>query len=357
MDETLYYAWERYNDLLFKCPHHDLNCQQKVHIFYTRLDIPTRRMLDSKGFIPLMTPTQSLISIQVMAERSHNWYAEATTRERINDSPNNIDTKKPKENIHSIQASFKNCEEAHLTMEYPLEKEDKAVEQSKTRETICAIGIPEEIKEDEGDMNNGCDITVEDVDKLRKLLTPSIHALPIVQPYMPLGLTVHITPPDDDYVASATNPILNKHLNEFGEEFADNTRVFEKIDSNPVNDLKELLKTCSLYKEMEFEVHLTRVRVVVRGMWDRRENEIVSFVVKWLVSHDAVFQRVFPITLNGVAKRWVYRLPLGTVDSWDILKKAFIQRYCPPSKTGKQLEEIRNFKQEGDETLYQAWER
>ncbi|GJS94251.1 phospholipase-like protein [Tanacetum coccineum] len=45
------------------------------------------------------------------------------------------------------------------------------------------------------------------------------------------------------------------------------------------------------------------------------------------------------------------------VDSWDLLKKTFIQRYSPPSKTAKQLEEIRNFKQEGDETLYQAWER
>ncbi|GJS94997.1 hypothetical protein Tco_0801965 [Tanacetum coccineum] len=41
----------------------------------------------------------------------------------------------------------------------------------------------------------------------------------------------------------------------------------------------------------------------------------------------------------------------------ELLKKAFIQRYCPPSKTTNQLEEIRNFKQEGDETLYQAWER
>ncbi|GJW36584.1 hypothetical protein Tco_0059504 [Tanacetum coccineum] len=28
------------------------------------------------------------------------------------------------------------------------------------------------------------------------------------------------------------------------------------------------------------------------------------------------------------------------------LKKAFIKRYCPPSKTAKQLKEIRNFKQE-----------
>ncbi|GKB22935.1 putative ribonuclease H-like domain-containing protein, partial [Tanacetum coccineum] len=65
-----------------------------------------------------------------------------------------------------------------------------------------------------------------------------------------------------------------------------------------------------------------------RGMWDRRENVIIALVMKWL----------------------------GTVDSWDILKKAFIQRYCPPSRTAKQLKEIRNFKHEGDKTLYQAWE-
>ncbi|GKA85275.1 putative ribonuclease H-like domain-containing protein [Tanacetum coccineum] len=66
--------------------------------------------------------------------------------------------------------------------------------------------------------------------------------------------------------------------------------------------------------------------------------------------------RVFSITLTGAAKRWVDRLSLGTIDSWDILKKAFIQRYCPPSKTAKQLKNIRKFKQEGDETLYRAWE-
>nr|GEV24467.1 hypothetical protein [Tanacetum cinerariifolium] len=75
------------------------------------------------------------------------------------------------------------------------------------------------------------------------------------------------------------------------------------------------------------------------------------------VSPDAVMLRVFPITLSGSAKRWVDRLPPGTVNSLDLLKNAFIQRYCPPLKTVKQLEEIRNFKQEGYETLYQAWER
>ncbi|GKD99279.1 hypothetical protein Tco_1387263 [Tanacetum coccineum] len=45
----------------------------KVHIFYTGLDISTRKILDSNGFIPLMTPTQALESIQVITDHSHDW--------------------------------------------------------------------------------------------------------------------------------------------------------------------------------------------------------------------------------------------------------------------------------------------
>ncbi|GJX04946.1 hypothetical protein Tco_0190862 [Tanacetum coccineum] len=70
------------------------------------------------------------------------------------------------------------------------------------------------------------------------------------------------------------------------------------------------------------------------------------------VTKDAVMLRVFPFTLTGAAKRWVDRLAPGTINTWDLLKKAFIQRYCPPSMTAKQFEDIHNFKQEGDESLY-----
>ncbi|GJY05703.1 reverse transcriptase domain-containing protein [Tanacetum coccineum] len=115
MYKTLYQALERYNDLLFKCPQHDLNNHQKVQIFYTGLDISSRRMLDSRGFIPLMTPTQALKSIQVL--------------------------------------SFKG---AHLTKEYALKKEDKAVVQSKYmrsfEETIikfCEKSIKKQTADDE----------------------------------------------------------------------------------------------------------------------------------------------------------------------------------------------------------------
>nr|GEY87007.1 hypothetical protein [Tanacetum cinerariifolium] len=94
--------------------------------------------------------------------------------------------------------------------------------------------------ERENQMDNGCDITVKDVERLRKMLTPTRHTLPnlepVVQPYTPLRLvhdeTVRITPPDDDFVALATGPILDKHLNEFGEEYSDITRVSKKADGS-----------------------------------------------------------------------------------------------------------------------------
>ncbi|GJX87091.1 hypothetical protein Tco_0339105 [Tanacetum coccineum] len=65
-----------------------------------------------------------------MADHPHNWYDEATTMESINDSSDNVDTNKLKENIHAIQVSRKICEGAHPTNDFPLIKEDKAVEQS-----------------------------------------------------------------------------------------------------------------------------------------------------------------------------------------------------------------------------------
>ncbi|GKA66008.1 hypothetical protein Tco_0765816 [Tanacetum coccineum] len=130
------------------------------------------------------------------------------------------------------------------------------------------IGDPEEIHnekalEDGGDMDVGWDITSKNVERLRQFLTPTIHTLPnlepVVQPYIPLGpihdkdkitreeehdydiplndsimQTVHITPLDDDYVAPTTNPMSNKQLNKFEEEFSNITKVTEKEYDNPV---------------------------------------------------------------------------------------------------------------------------
>ncbi|GJT04060.1 reverse transcriptase domain-containing protein [Tanacetum coccineum] len=252
-DETLYHAWERYNDLLYQCPLHDLNCQQKVYIFYTGLDISTCKILNSNG------------------------YDETTTGERINDVLDNVD---------AIHESFKG---GHLTterkvkaitimgkenMKEPIPRDlpptpflgnlkEQIGSPYRTRETVRIIGNPKEIhnakaQEDDGDMDIGWDITRKGVERLRKFLTPTIHTLPnlepVVQLYIPLGpvhdrdkivkedehdydiplndnvmqpltpQTVHITPPDDNYVALAINPMSNKQLNKFEEEFSHITK-------------------------------------------------------------------------------------------------------------------------------------
>ncbi|GJS11658.1 hypothetical protein Tco_0368454 [Tanacetum coccineum] len=62
----------------------------------------------------------------------------------------------------------------------------------------------------------------------------------------------------------------------------------------------------------------------------------VNFEIK-RVTHDAVMLRVFPITLTRAAKRWVDKLSPWTINTWDFLKNAFIERYRPPSKMAKQV--------------------
>ncbi|GJW09054.1 DNA helicase [Tanacetum coccineum] len=100
-----------------------MNNHQKVHIFYKGLDIPSRKMVDSQGLIPMMPPTQAIKSIQIMADHSQNWYNEATTWQGNSNNPNDIalitkridnlgcDMQKLEENIHAIQV-------VHLTKEH-----------------------------------------------------------------------------------------------------------------------------------------------------------------------------------------------------------------------------------------------
>ncbi|GKD48494.1 hypothetical protein Tco_1277470 [Tanacetum coccineum] len=167
-------------------------------------------------------------------------------------------------------------------------------QRGKTRETICMIGIPKKThnktKVDEGYMDDGWDIMVKDVERHKQILTPTVHLLPnlkpVVQPCMPLSplcdevnaarkkehdndiplqdgvmqpLTyqiVHITPPEDDYVEPTTSLILDKHLNEFREEFSDITRVDKRLDGNPINDVKELSEIIKTY---DFETFIQKL--------------------------------------------------------------------------------------------------
>ncbi|GJY57811.1 hypothetical protein Tco_0457703 [Tanacetum coccineum] len=100
--------------------------------------------------------------------------------------------------------------------------------------------------------------------------------------------------------------------------------------------------------EPNMEEYMTKTQEVL---------EIVDLFHIPEVTQDQIMLRVFPISLTGVANRWLRNEPVASIITRETLKKKFLSKYCPPAQTAKKMEEINNFQQEPDETLYQAWER
>ncbi|GJZ22525.1 hypothetical protein Tco_0559564 [Tanacetum coccineum] len=85
--------------------------------------------------------------------------------------------------------------------------------------------------------------------------------------------------------------------------------------------------------------------------------EIVDLFHVPNITVDQLMLQVFPISLTGAASHWLRNEPTGSIKTWEDLKTKFLNKYCPPGRTVKKMEEINNFHQEPNETLYQAWER
>ncbi|GKE39685.1 hypothetical protein Tco_1463090 [Tanacetum coccineum] len=73
-DENLYQAWERFKELLMKCPQHYLKKMREVIFFYNGLEVPTRQILDSNGAITSKTATDAKVAIPEMVEYSQKWH-------------------------------------------------------------------------------------------------------------------------------------------------------------------------------------------------------------------------------------------------------------------------------------------
>lgn len=69
-DESLYQAWERFKELLLKCPQYYLTAMKEIILFYQELDVPTRHILDSKGAVPHMSVVNARKAIQEAADHS-----------------------------------------------------------------------------------------------------------------------------------------------------------------------------------------------------------------------------------------------------------------------------------------------
>ncbi|KAD4586318.1 hypothetical protein E3N88_23919 [Mikania micrantha] len=88
--ESLYDAWERYKDLMRKCPHHGLDSWMQVTTFYNGLFPQDRQMIDATagGAFTDKTPEEGYALLEQLAANNHQWQA---TRGRT-----------PKQGVHQV---------------------------------------------------------------------------------------------------------------------------------------------------------------------------------------------------------------------------------------------------------------
>ncbi|GJZ08455.1 zinc knuckle CX2CX4HX4C containing protein [Tanacetum coccineum] len=150
-DESLYQAWERYNDLLYKFLTHDINSQQKVNIFNNGLGTMNRQLLDAQGPIPGMTPARALTAIQTLADHSQNWHDGSSSRNTSSSSNSKgiaaivsklyglgRDMKKMKENVHAIQVGCQDC--------FSEDEKQETRKEEEASKVVATINITPEVK-------------------------------------------------------------------------------------------------------------------------------------------------------------------------------------------------------------------
>ncbi|GJS80670.1 hypothetical protein Tco_0730551 [Tanacetum coccineum] len=141
-DESLFRAWERFKELLMKCPQHYLTDMQEVILFYNWLDVPTRQILNSKGAIPSKTIVDAKIAIQKMAEYSQKWHNGTSSRTRSTKTSdgltaiqallNNLgrEIKKVNEKVYAAQVGCELSKGPHYTKDCPQKEEGKTLEEA-----------------------------------------------------------------------------------------------------------------------------------------------------------------------------------------------------------------------------------
>ncbi|XP_057451823.1 uncharacterized protein LOC130743600 [Lotus japonicus] len=75
------------------------------------------------------------------------------------------------------------------------------------------------------------------------------------------------------------------------------------------------------------------------------------------VDKDHICLKAFPHSLQGTAKTWLYNLPPSSIASWDDLKRKFLEKFFPASRTTSIRKDISGIRQLHGETLHEYWER
>ncbi|XP_052294371.1 uncharacterized protein LOC127901325 [Citrus sinensis] len=74
-DDSLYEAWERFKELLRRCPHHGIPCCIQLETFYNWLNLSTRLMVDisANGALLFKSYTEAYEILERIANNNYQW--------------------------------------------------------------------------------------------------------------------------------------------------------------------------------------------------------------------------------------------------------------------------------------------
>nr|GEU58421.1 reverse transcriptase domain-containing protein [Tanacetum cinerariifolium] len=144
---------------------------------------------------------------------------------------------------------------------------------------------------------------------------------------------------------SRTDPTL---LNEF-------EMAAEGNGDPPVFDLRTIEELCqSSLNGRGGPIALIAIQAMNFGL----KNDMIQQSIKVNgVTDDALRLYLFPHSLTHHATAWFDRLPRNSINMFERMAKMFLGKYFPPSMVTKLKNEITNFRQRPDESLFEEWER
>ncbi|KAK4707117.1 hypothetical protein R3W88_033331 [Solanum pinnatisectum] len=120
----------------------------------------------------------------------------------------------------------------------------------------------------------------------------------------------------------------------------------------------------AIYEVTSTTLHLLRMKGLYGGLNHKDPHEHVRNFIDVCsplslknLSQESMWLRLFPLSLTGLASKWLVELPKNSITSWDELITTFNTRFFPPSRMMKLRDNIQCFKRLEGEPIHETWLR
>ncbi|GJQ90592.1 zinc finger, CCHC-type containing protein [Tanacetum coccineum] len=120
----------------------------------------------------------------------------------------------------------------------------------------------------------------------------------------------------------------------------------EYSEEEEVEAIAEIMEQYMSKTRTDYRSEVARPKVEEKDNANEHIEKVLEIVDLFHVPNitvDQLMLQVFLISLTGAASRWLRNKPAGSIKTWEDPKTKFLNKYFPPGRTVKKMEEINNF--------------